>query len=429
MMNTALGKQLFEKSKEIIPGGVNSPVRAFGSVGGTPIFMKRAKGAWMYDAENRAYLDLINSWGPMILGHAHEKVVERVTQKLQDGFSFGTPTEQEYFIAKQIQKMAPHIEMVRLVNSGTEACLSALRLARGYTGKKYFIKFAGCYHGHADPFLVKAGSGVLSFGIPGSAGVPEAVTSHTLLAEFNDIEGVKKLFKAYGHDMAAVMVEPIAGNMGCILPNEGFLEELRLLCNENQSVLIFDEVMTGFRLAKGGAAEVTGVIPDLTTYGKVIGGGMPVGAFGGKKEIMEQLAPLGTVYQAGTLSGNPIAVCCGLTTLEILENQPEIYLQINAAAEKIENSLRNHFSRFDVPFAINRKGSMLSIHFGTERVENYSDALSSKNSLFNEFFHHMLKYGVYLPPSAFEAWFISSEIKDNELLHFENALSLFSPEI
>lgn len=424
-MNFIQSEKLFEKSGAIIPGGVNSPVRAFGAVGGKPIFIQRAKGAWLYDEDGNRYVDFINSWGPMILGHAHEEIIAVVKEKLDDGFSFGAPTSQELAIASQIQSMAPWVEMVRLVSSGTEACLSALRLARGYTGKNKFIKFAGCYHGHADAFLVKAGSGVMSFGIPGSAGVPASVTEHTLPAEFNNLAGVRALFDQYGSDMAAIIVEPIAGNMGCILPEPGFLEGLRALCNQYGAVLIFDEVMTGFRLAPGGAAEVTKVIPDLVTYGKVIGGGMPVGAFGGKRSIMEKLAPLGPVYQAGTLSGNPIAVSCGLATLKYLMQHPSIYSKIENTTKTIQSLLIHHFNTLGIEHVVNQKGSMISIHFGTSEMKNYTQAGLAANHIFNAFFHHMLRNEVYLPPSAFETWFISNAVDEEALTVFEKALKKF----
>ncbi len=422
LQNQTNSQRLFERSKALIPGGVNSPVRAFGSVGGEPVFIRKAKGAYLYDADDRSYVDFINSWGPMILGHAFTPVLEAVQNRLEEGFSFGAPTEQEYEMAVQINKMAPWVEQVRLVSSGTEACLSALRLARGFTGRNKFIKFAGCYHGHADPFLVKAGSGVMSFGIPGSAGVPEGATQDTLIAEFNDTEGVENLFKKHGSTLAAVIIEPVAGNMGCILPEKGFLENLRRLCTEFGTVLIFDEVMTGFRLARGGAAEVYTVIPDLVTYGKVIGGGMPVGAFGGRKDIMQHLAPIGKVYQAGTLSGNPVAVSCGLATLRYLDQQPQIYGQLEQSSLRIAEILDSKFKAREETYCINRIGSMISIHFGTDKLQNYSQALAAKNEVFNRLFHHLLVRGIYLPPSAFETWFISAALGERQFLELKKAL-------
>ncbi len=428
MQTQSLSQKLFERSKTLIPGGVNSPVRAFGSVGGEPIFITKAKGAYLYDADGGKYVDFINSWGPMILGHAFEPVKEAVIKQLENGFSFGAPTEQELEMAELIQSMAPQIEMLRLVSSGTEACMSALRLARGYTGKNKFIKFAGCYHGHADPFLVKAGSGVMSFGIPGSAGVPQGATSDTLIAEFNDLASVKQLFEIHGPDMAAVIIEPVAGNMGCILPEPGFLEGLRALCTKYGSILIFDEVMTGFRLAAGGATERLGVQADLYCYGKVIGGGMPVGAFGGRKEIMECLAPIGTVYQAGTLSGNPIAVACGMATLKHLKTNLDIYTNLDQRTAEIEQILRQELSSKLEHYCVNRIGSMISVHFGTTHVKNYSDAQNAHNHQFNQLFHHMLNFGVYLPPSAFETWFVSNSITEIELERLSTALSVFNPK-
>jgi len=417
---------LFERSKRIIPGGVNSPVRAFGSVGGSPIFIQSAKGSRLFDVDGRDYVDFINSWGPMILGHQFEPVQQAVKQQLETGVSYGCPTEAEYTMASLITEMAPWIDQVRLTSSGTEACMSALRVARGYTGKTKFIKFAGNYHGHADPFLVKAGSGLLTFAVPGSAGVPEGATQDTLIAEYNDIESVETHFEREGEHIAAIIVEPVAGNMGCIPPEMSFLEGLRALCSEYGAVLILDEVMTGFRLAPGGAAERLGIKPDMVTFGKVIGGGMPVGAFGGKAEIMNVLAPNGPVYQAGTLSGNPIATASGIATLTYLKNNPEIYSKIDATTAKIESLLKARFSKKEA--TINRLGSMISIHFGTARVANYTDATNAQNDRFNRLFHHLLKAGVYLPPSAFESWFVSNAINEEDLLKLEAGLESFKNE-
>lgn len=414
---------LFERSKRIIPGGVNSPVRAFGSVGGSPIFIQSAKGSRLFDADGHDYVDFINSWGPMILGHQFEPVIEAVQKQLTKGVSYGCPTEAEHTMASLITEMAPSVEAVRLTSSGTEACMSALRVARGYTGKNKFIKFAGNYHGHADPFLVKAGSGLLTFAVPGSAGVPEGATQDTLIAEYNDLDSVQTHFEREGDRIAAIIVEPVAGNMGCISPQKGFLEGLRTLCNEYGAVLILDEVMTGFRLAPGGAAERLGINPDMVTFGKVIGGGMPVGAFGGKAEIMNVLAPNGPVYQAGTLSGNPIATASGIATLTYLKNNPEVYSKIDATTAKIEALLKARFSKKEA--TINRLGSMISIHFGTARVANYKDATNAQNDRFNGLFHHLLKAGVYLPPSAFESWFVSNAINEEDLLRLEVGLETF----
>lgn len=414
---------LFERSKRIIPGGVNSPVRAFGSVGGTPLFIQSAKGSRLVDADGRDYVDFINSWGPMILGHQFDPVIEAVQNQLTTGVSYGCPTEAEHTMASLITEMAPWVDQVRLTSSGTEACMSALRVARGYTGKNKFIKFAGNYHGHADPFLVKAGSGLLTFAVPGSAGVPEGATQDTLIAEYNDLESVESHFKREGDQIAAIIIEPVAGNMGCIPPQKGFLEGLRALCNQYGSVLILDEVMTGFRLAPGGAAERLGITPDMVTFGKVIGGGMPVGAFGGKAEIMNVLAPNGPVYQAGTLSGNPIATASGIATLSYLKENPGVYEKIDATTAKIEGLLKDRFDGEEV--AINRLGSMISIHFGTSKVANYSDATSAQNDRFNTLFHHLVKAGIYLPPSAFESWFISQAIGKDDLDRLEQGLKRF----
>ena len=414
---------LFERSKRIIPGGVNSPVRAFGSVGGSPIFIQSAKGSRLFDADGHDYVDFINSWGPMILGHQFEPVITAVQKQLTKGVSYGCPTEAEHTMASLITEMAPSVDAVRLTSSGTEACMSALRIARGYTGKNKFIKFAGNYHGHADPFLVKAGSGLLTFAVPGSAGVPEGATQDTLIAEYNDLDSVQTHFEREGDRIAAIIVEPVAGNMGCIPPQKGFLEGLRTLCSEYGAVLILDEVMTGFRLAPGGAAERLGINPDMVTFGKVIGGGMPVGAFGGKAEIMNVLAPNGPVYQAGTLSGNPIATASGIATLTCLKNNPEIYNKIDATTAKIEGILKARFSKKEA--TINRLGSMISIHFGTARVANYTDATNAQNDRFNRLFHHLLKAGVYLPPSAFESWFISNAVNEEDLLRLEVGLESF----
>ncbi len=414
---------LFERSKELIPGGVNSPVRAFGSVGGSPLFIQKASGSQLIDHDGRSYTDYINSWGPMILGHQFPSVVAAVKDQLSRGFSYGCPTEAELKMTELIKLMAPWAEKTRLTSSGTEACMSALRVARGFTGKSKFIKFAGNYHGHADPFLVKAGSGLLTFGVPGSAGVPKGAIEDTLVATYNNLESVSDLFTHFDGEIAAVIIEPVSGNMGCIPPKKGFLEGLKKLCKANQCILIFDEVMTGFRLSQGGAADYYGIIPDMVTFGKVIGGGLPVGAFAGRADIMDVLAPLGPVYQAGTLSGNPLATASGIATLSHLHEHPEIYSSIEKTTMTIERLLVNRFS--NEPTAINRVGSMISIHFGIEELSNLEDATSANTDRFNSFFHHMLKNGIYLPPSAFESWFISQSIKERELDQLEKALSTF----
>lgn len=406
---------LFANAKLSIPGGVNSPVRAFKSVGGNPVFMERAEGAYLYDADGNSYIDYINSWGPMILGHNHPTVVEAVKLQAEKAFSFGAPTELETEMAELVKSLVQNVELIRFVSSGTEACMSALRLARGYTGKNKFIKFEGCYHGHADPFLVKAGSGLATFDIQTVPGIPAGAAMDTLTAKYNDLEGVMALFAQYKEDIAAIIVEPVAGNMGCVLPESGFLEGLRKLCTAHHTVLIFDEVMTGFRLAAGGAQEKLKVQADLITFGKVIGGGLPVGAFGGKKEIMECLAPVGKVYQAGTLSGNPLAMAAGIATLSILKNNTFIYHQLEQTTSSLASGLKNAFSSKGIPVVINQLGSMISVFFSEHPVRNFEDAAATDIPLFNRFFHHMLDQGIYLPPAAFESWFVSAAISDAEI--------------
>ncbi|MBL7718183.1 MAG: glutamate-1-semialdehyde 2,1-aminomutase [Flavipsychrobacter sp.] len=408
-------QQLFDRAQKTIPGGVNSPVRAFKSVGGTPIFMKSAKGAYMYDAEGRQYIDYINSWGPMILGHAYEPVVRAIQEKALDSTSFGAPTELEIEMAELIVSMVPNVDMVRMVSSGTEACMSAIRLARGYTGRNKIIKFEGCYHGHADSFLVKAGSGVATFNIQTVPGVPAGVYTDTLNAPYNDLEAVRRLVEENKGEIAAIIIEPVAGNMGCILPAEGFMPGLRELCNQEGIVFIMDEVMTGFRLAAGGAQEKLGVAADLVTYGKVIGGGMPVGAFGGKREIMQHIAPLGNVYQAGTLSGNPIAMIAGYTMLKTLKDNPAIYTDIDGKTEYLHQGLDRVLAKSGVPYVINRMGSMISVHFSSHPVVDFTAAAAADNARFNLYFHYMLQWGVYLPPSAFETWFISHALSTEDI--------------
>jgi len=408
-------QQLFERAQQSIPGGVNSPVRAFKSVGGTPLFMERAKGAYMYDADGNQYIDYINSWGPMILGHAYEPVVKAIQDRVADSTSFGAPTLLEIEMAELIKSMAPNVDMVRMVSSGTEACMSALRLARGYTGRNKFIKFEGCYHGHADPFLVKAGSGVATFNIQTIPGITAGVSLDTLTAPYNDLEAVEALVKEHKGEIAAIIIEPVAGNMGCILPQPGFHEALRKICDAEGIVYIFDEVMTGFRLAAGGAQERLGINADLVTYGKVIGGGMPVGAFGGRKEIMQHIAPLGNVYQAGTLSGNPIAMIAGYTVLRTLKDNPNIYKDLDEKTNYLHKGLDEALKESGIPYVINQLGSMISLHFSEKPVTNFASAAAANNALFNKFFHAMLKEGIYLAPSAFETWFISNALSKDDI--------------
>ena len=401
---------LFDRAQQSIPGGVNSPVRAFKSVGGTPIFMEKAKGAYLYDADGNRYIDYIASWGPMILGHAYEPVVKAIQEKATLSTSYGAPTLLEIEMAELIKSMAPNVDLIRMVSSGTEACMSALRLARGYTGRNKFIKFEGCYHGHADAFLVKAGSGLATFDIQTVPGVTGGVSNDTLTCGYNDLEAVRSLVATHKNEIAAIIIEPVAGNMGCILPQPGFLEELRQICNDEGIVFIFDEVMTGFRLAGGGAQEVLNIDADLVTYGKVIGAGMPVGAFGGKRAIMEKIAPLGNVYQAGTLSGNPIAMIAGYTLLNELKNNPSIYQELDEKTNYLHAGLEKVLTASGTSFVINRKGSMISIHFSEQPVTDFSSAAAANNSLFNKYFHAMLKRGIYLPPSAYESWFLNNAL-------------------
>ncbi len=415
MYTYPLSEKLFNRAKSSIPGGVNSPVRAFKSVGGTPLFMKRAKGAYLFDVDGNPFIDYISSWGPMILGHCHEEVVEAIQKRVAEAISFGTPTELEVQMAELIIKMTPNVDLVRMVSSGTEACMSAIRLARGYTGKNKIIKFDGCYHGHADAFLVKAGSGLATFNIQTVPGITAGVSADTLVAPYNNLSAVEELVKTHAGEIAAIITEPIAGNMGCILPQPGFLEGLRKLCTEQKIVLVFDEVMTGFRLAPGGAQERMNIAADLVTYGKVIGGGMPVGAFGGKKEIMEHIAPLGNVYQAGTLSGNPVATVAGFTTLSILDKHREIYSELDAKTEHLKNELNQAFIRKGIEHTINQIGSMISVHFGAHKVIDFETASKCDIAFFNRFFHHMLANGIYLPPSAYESWFLNHALSQADI--------------
>ena len=414
-MSIEKSQALFERAQKSIPGGVNSPVRAFKSVGGTPVFIKSAKGAYLYDADGNKYIDYVASWGPMILGHAYEPVVKAIQEKALGSTSFGAPTELEIEMAELIISMVPNIDLIRMVSSGTEACMSAIRLARGYTGRNKIIKFEGHYHGHADSFLVKAGSGVATFNIQTVPGVTAGVANDTLTASYNDLDAVKKLAGTHKAKIAAIIVEPVAGNMGCILPQPGFLESLRELCNEEGIVFIFDEVMTGFRLAPGGAQERLNINADLVTYGKVIGGGMPVGAFGGMKEIMEHIAPLGNVYQAGTLSGNPIAMIAGYTILKELKNNPSIYKELEEKTIYLKDGLNEALKAWGQPYVINQFGSMISVHFSDHPVIDFASASSAHNEVFNKYFHAMLQRGIYLPPSAFESWFLNNALTKEDL--------------
>ena len=414
-MTTQKSQQLFERAQQSIPGGVNSPVRAFRSVGGTPIFIKNAKGAYLYDVDGNRYIDYIASWGPMILGHAWEPVVKAIQEYAPWSTSYGAPTELEIEMAELIRAMTPNIDMVRMVSSGTEACMSAIRLARGFTGRNKIIKFEGHYHGHADPFLVKAGSGVATFNIQTVPGVTPGVSQDTLTAAYNDLPGVQQLVKAHPGTIAAIIIEPVAGNMGCILPESGFLEGLRAICDRDGIVFILDEVMTGFRLAPGGAQQRLGIDADLVTYGKVIGGGMPVGAFGGKKAIMQHIAPLGNVYQAGTLNGNPIAMIAGYTTLNYLRDNPAVYQELEEKTEYLRAGLDRVFKAWGQPYVINTLGSMISVHFSDHPVRDFSSASGANNGLFKLFFHGMLRRGIYLPPSAFESWFLNNALTTVDL--------------
>ncbi len=407
-MNTTKSKQLFEKAKRFIPGGVNSPVRAFKSVGGEPIFIERGFGSKFYDADENEYIDYIGSWGPHLFGHNPPFIRQALAEAFEKGTSFGAPTELEVRMAQLITELVPSIEMVRMVNSGTEATMSAIRLARGYTNREKFIKFEGCYHGHADYFLIKAGSGALTLGVPTSPGVTKGNAADTLLADFNDIESVKKLVHANKNNVAAIIIEPIAGNMGVVKADETFLVELRNLCNEENIVLIFDEVMTGFRVAAGGAQEILGIRPDLTTFGKIIGGGLPVGAFGGKKEIMQMLAPSGPVYQAGTLSGNPLAMAAGYAALSYIKEHPEIYVQLEKSSMYLENGFKENLKAVGKNYAMNRVGSMMCMFFTEEPVVDFKSAVKSDTALYGKYFHEMLKHGIYLAPAQFEALFVST---------------------
>ena len=411
---TSRNQVLFEQSQKLIPGGVNSPVRAFGSVGGTPVFFKRGKGAILWDEDGKSYIDYVGSWGPAILGHAYPKVVKAVQEAAARGLSFGAPTARELEMAELLCQLVPSMEQVRLVSSGTEATMSAIRLARGFTGRSKIIKFEGCYHGHADFLLVKAGSGALTFGNPSSAGVPAEVAAQTLVLDYNDVAGLTQTFKSIGDEIAAVIVEPVAGNMNLIAPKPEFLQAMRDLCTQHGSVLIFDEVMTGFRVALGCAQGLYGITPDLTTLGKVIGGGMPVGAFGGRRDIMEKLAPLGPVYQAGTLSGNPVAVAAGLATLKLLQ-APEFYERLSSMTRKLTDGLTALAQELGVTFCAQSVGGMFGLYFSATVPTSYAEVMQCDKEKFNSFFHAMLDEGVYLAPSAFEAGFVSAAHGDAEI--------------
>ncbi len=406
---------LFKEAQEVLPGGVNSPVRAFNAVGGTPIFVERAQGAYLYDVDGNKLIDYINSWGPMILGHAHAPVVSAIVDKAKKGTSFGMPTEIETEIASLAVSMVPNIDKIRFVNSGTEACMSAVRLARGFTGKDKIIKFAGCYHGHSDSFLIAAGSGAITFGSPNSPGVTQGTAKDTLLATYNDLKNVEEVIEANKNEIACIILEPVAGNMGCIPPADGFLQGLRKLCDQNGILLIFDEVMTGFRLAVGGAQELFGVRADIVTFGKVIGGGLPVGAFAARQEIMDHLAPTGPVYQAGTLSGNPLAMAAGLAMLKELDKNRNVFESINQKTEYLHNGLQKALASEGIKFTINRVGSMISVHFSEKPVTNFASAAEANNENFKNFFHGMLEEGVYIAPSAFETWFLCDALSQEDL--------------
>jgi glutamate-1-semialdehyde 2,1-aminomutase len=414
--------KLFSEAEKVIPGGVNSPVRAFKGVGGTPIFVKSAKGAYIYDEDGNKLIDYINSWGPMILGHAHQPVLDAITERAKLGTSFGMPTELETKIAELAVSMIPNIDKIRFVNSGTEACMSAVRLARGFTKRDKIIKFAGCYHGHSDSFLIQAGSGASTFGTPNSPGVTQGTAKDTLLANYNDIESVKTLFESNKNEIAAIIVEPVAGNMGCVPPINNFLEKLRNLCYENNSLLIFDEVMTGFRLAKGGVQELYNIKADIVCLGKVIGGGLPVGAFAAREEIMNFLAPLGPVYQAGTLSGNPLAMAAGFAMLNELNTDSEVYKRLDEKTAYLEKGIQKVLTENNIVFTINRVGSMISVHFDENPVVDFNSAKKGDNQSFKNFFHGLLNEGVYIAPSAYETWFITDALTYEDLDFTINAI-------
>ena len=428
-MNYTRSSALFREAEQVIPGGVNSPVRAFKAVGGDPVFIKEAKGAYLIDEDGNKFIDYINSWGPMILGHAFEPVVDAVIEKTKKGTSFGTPTEIETQIAELAVRMVPNIDMIRFVNSGTEACMSAVRLARGYTGKDKIIKFAGCYHGHSDAFLIQAGSGAVTFGAPNSPGVTQGIAKDTLLARYNDIENVKEIIAANLGEIACIIIEPVAGNMGCIPPKEGFLQKLRTLCDDHNILLIFDEVMTGFRLAKGGAQECFGIKADIVCFGKVIGGGLPVGAFAGSKTIMSHLAPLGPVYQAGTLSGNPLAMAAGLAMLKTLDSDVAIYKRLAEKTEYLHKGITEVLAKYNITHTVNRFGSMISVHFAEDEVVDFDSSAKGNNDTFKAFFHGLLNEGVYIAPSAFETWFITDALRYEDIDQTIKAIEKVAQEL
>ena len=415
--------ELFKTAKDYIPGGVNSPVRAFKSVGGTPIFASKALGAYVYDEDDNKYIDYISSWGPMILGHAHNKVINAISETAKKGTSFGMPTSLETDLAKLALSMAPGMDKIRFVNSGTEACMSAIRLARGFTKKDKIVKFSGCYHGHSDSFLIQAGSGVVTFGTPNSPGVTQGTAKDTLIAPYNNLKFVERLIENNINEIAAIIIEPVAGNMGCIVPKDGFVEGLRVLCDKNDILLIFDEVMTGFRLASGGAQELLGVNADIVTYGKVIGGGLPVGAFASRNEIMKELSPEGSVYQAGTLSGNPLAMSAGIATLTELKENNGIYKSLEEKSLYLEKEMIKVLEKTSVDFKINRLGSMISLHFTSDEVIDFETAQKGNNDKFKKYFHGMLSEGIYLPPSAFESYFLNDALSYSDIELTINALT------
>ena len=421
--------ELFAEAQQVIPGGVNSPVRAFKAVGGDPIFVKKAKGAYLYDEDGNRLIDYINSWGPMILGHAYQPVVDAVVEKAQKGTSFGMPTAIETKIAQLAVKMVPGIDKIRFVNSGTEACMSAVRLARGFTGRDKIIKFAGCYHGHSDSFLIQAGSGAVTFGSPNSPGVTQGTAKDTLLAEYNNLDQVTEIFESNKDQIATVIIEPVAGNMGCIPPAEGFLQGLRDLCDKHGALLLFDEVMTGFRLAPGGVQELMGVQADIVTFGKVIGGGLPVGAFAARNEIMNYLAPIGPVYQAGTLSGNPLAMAAGLAMLEALNKDASIFQRLAEKTEYLHAGIAKALTENGITHTINRVGSMISVHFAAEPVTDFASASKGANDTFKKFFHLMLENGIYIAPSAYETWFITDALTYKDLDETIAAVSKIAPQL
>ena len=410
----ASNTELFARAKSLLPGGVNSPVRAFKSVGGEPFFAHRASGAYLWDVEGKRYIDYVGSWGPMIAGHAHPRVIEAVQRTANAGLSFGVPNALEVTMAETLTRLVPSCEMVRMVNSGTEATMSAIRLARGATGRNKIVKFEGCYHGHGDAFLVKAGSGALTFGVPTSPGVPAALADLTLTLSYNDFAAATQLFEQHGQDIAGLIVEPVLGNANCMPPRAGYLQHLRALCTQYGVVLIFDEVMTGFRVALGGAQALYGVTPDLSTFGKIIGGGMPVGAYGGKRDLMQQIAPSGPIYQAGTLSGNPVAMAAGLATLELIQ-APGFYEDLDRKTRLLTDSLQAIADEAGVPFSTTRVCGMFGLYFTREKVASYAQAIAADSAMFNRFFHGMLKRGVYLAPSAFEAGFMSAAHSEQDI--------------